>query len=77
MVLNFYIVNGLLTIDERTFSGIGWRTPNIQGNPARYVAQIQMSSVSENAAKMAAAQMADILISYFPVGSGEGKDREQ
>jgi len=44
VVLNFYVVNGQFTNDESVFSGLGWRTPNIGGNPARYVAQVQIGS---------------------------------
>ncbi|MBN2020394.1 MAG: EpsI family protein [Sedimentisphaerales bacterium] len=71
IVLNFYVVNGVLTTDESTFSGIGWRTPNIKGNPARYVAQIQIGSTSENGARAAAGHMADLLIPFFPAENGQ------
>ncbi|MFH1718297.1 MAG: exosortase-associated EpsI family protein, partial [Planctomycetota bacterium] len=54
VVLNFYIVNGRITSDERVFSGVGWRTPNIEGDPARYVAQVQVSSRLENSVRAAA-----------------------
>jgi EpsI family protein len=69
VVLNFYIVNGELTNDESIFSGIFWRTPNIRGNPARYVAQVQISSVSENSVRAASRDISDLLITFFPRGS--------
>ena len=65
-VLNYYFVNGRLTDDERVFYGLGWRTPNIAGNPARYVAQIQISSVFEGSVLRAAQEMSDLLIKIFP-----------
>ena len=66
IVLNFYIVNGELTNDESIFSSIFWRTPNIHGDPARYVAQVQISSASENSVRVNAQDIADLLISLFP-----------
>ena len=73
LVLNFYIVNGLLTDDESVFSGVGWRTPNIAGDPARYVAQVQVSSVLENSAWTAAKDMTDLILEYFPGGKVESE----
>jgi hypothetical protein len=74
VVLNFYIVNGELTNDESIFSGISWRTPNIHGDPARYVAQVQISSVSENSVRANARDIADVLISFFPAKAVKRKD---
>jgi len=64
-VLNYYIVNGQLTNDEKVFSGISWRTPNITGQVAKYVAQIQISSNGENSVRQAAREMSDLLLDYF------------
>lgn len=69
-VLNFYIVNGRLTKDESVFSGLGWRTPNIEGDPALYAAQIQISSVLESSVLDAAKDTLDILLNYFPDREG-------
>lgn len=69
-VLNFYILNGQLTADDRGFSGIGIRTPNILGNPARYVAQVQISSVLENSTRTAAKDMAELILDFFPDENG-------
>jgi len=66
LIVNFYIVNGQLTDDESVFTGIGWRTPNITGNPARYVAQVQISSVLENSIHSAARDFTDLLLTWFP-----------
>jgi hypothetical protein len=72
-VLNFYIVNGYFTSDENVFSGLGWRTPNIAGDPARYVAQVQISSVLENSTRTAAKEMTDLILDYFPDENGKVK----
>jgi len=70
VVLNFYIVNGQLTNDESSFSAVGWRTPNITGNAARYVAQIQISSVLENSVRLAAKDMTELILDFFPDENG-------
>jgi hypothetical protein len=66
VVLNFYIVNGELTNDESVFDSVFWRTPNIHGDPARYVAQVQISSVSESSVRVISRDIADLLIALFP-----------
>ena len=69
-VLSFYIVNGRITSAESVFSGLGWRTPNIAGNPARYVAQVQISSVLENSVRDATKDLTELLIDFFPDENG-------
>ena len=76
VVLNFYIVNGRLTNDESSFSGVGWRTPNIAGDAARYVAQVQISSVLENSVRAAAEDMTELIMGFFPDAGGEVKASE-
>lgn len=71
VVLNFYIVNGQLTSDEGVFSGVGWRTPNIGGDPARYVTQVQIASVLENSIRAAAAEMVGKILDFFPDENGK------
>ena len=71
MVLNFYIVNGRLTSDERVFSGVGFRTPNINGDPARYVTQVQISSVFENSVRSAARDITEQVLNFFPDENGK------
>jgi len=71
VVLNFYIVNGRLTSDERVFSGVGFRTPNIDGDPARYVTQVQISSVFENSVRSAAKDIAEKVLDFFPDENGK------
>ena len=69
-VLSFYIVNGQLTCDESVFSGVGWRTPNISGDPAHYVAQVQISSALENSARAAAERIAEPVLDLLPDQNG-------
>jgi len=66
VVLNFYILNGQITLNERDFSGFWGRRPNLSGDPAHYVAQVQVSSNLEHSVRTAAAQMADILLALLP-----------
>jgi hypothetical protein len=70
VVLNFYVLNGEITDDEGTFSGVGWRLPNISGNIARYVTQVQVSSVLENSVRVAASEFADVVMDYLPDTEG-------
>jgi hypothetical protein len=70
-VLNFYILNGRVICNEKGFSGLAWRTPNIDGNPARYVAQIQISSVLENSVRLAASDFTDLILDFLPDGDGK------
>ena len=73
VVLNFYIVNGLLTSDESVFSGLNFRTPNIAGNPARYAAQVQISSMLEYSVRAAARDMVEKMLDMFPDEEGNVK----
>jgi hypothetical protein len=70
VVLNSYIVNGQLTNDESSFSATGWRTPNIAGNAARYIAQVQISSVLEKSIRTAAQDMTELILDFFPDKNG-------
>ena len=72
IVLNFYIVNGSFIADEKGFSGVAWRTPNITGDAARYVAQIQLISVSESVVLKAAGELLEPIVTCFPGVSGTG-----
>ena len=73
VVLNFYIVNGQLTSDEDVFSGVGWRTPNINGSPARYATQVQISSGLESSVRAATKDMAELILDFFPDENGKVK----
>ena len=76
IVLNYYIVNGRLTDDESVFTGIGWRTPNIDGNPARYMAQVQISSTMENSVRQVAKDITDLVLDFLPDEKGTVKASE-
>jgi hypothetical protein len=66
VVVNFYIVNGLISVREGDFSGFLARTPNIAGDPARYVAQVQVASVSEPSARALARDVTDTILTFLP-----------
>jgi len=72
-VLNYYVLNGVPTNNEGQFAGLLDRVPNIEGNPARYVAQIEVSSVSEASVRKLAAATADEVLARLP--DREGKVR--
>jgi hypothetical protein len=76
VVLNYYIINGWLTDDDSVFSGLSWRSPNIDGNPARYVAQVQFSSLLEMSVRSAAKDFTDLILDYFPDENGQVKASE-
>jgi len=71
VVLNFYVLNGKIICNEKGFSGIEWRTPNLAGNPARYIAQIQISSSLENSVRAAAEDMTELLLDFLPDENGK------
>jgi len=71
VVLNFYVLNGQITTDEKNFSGPLGRRPNIAGDPARYVAQVQISSVLENSIRTAAKDMTELILDFFPDKNGQ------
>ena len=66
VVMSFYIRNGRITADEDDFSGLFGRKPNIDRNPNRYVAQVQISSVLESSAMKAAQEMTDLMLDFLP-----------
>jgi hypothetical protein len=71
VVLNFYILNGQITVDESDFSGPFNRKLNIGRDKTRYVSQIQISSVLENSIRTAAKDMTDLILAFFPDQSGQ------
>jgi EpsI family protein len=66
VVLNYYVVNGEFTNDSSVFSGVDWKTPNIKGDIARYVAQVQISSVLEGSVRAAARDLAEEILKFLP-----------
>jgi hypothetical protein len=70
LVLSFYVVNGQIAPREDAFSNMMGRNPNISGDPARYVAHVQISSTYENSARRAAVDLADTVLEYLPDRNG-------
>lgn len=71
VVLNFYVVNGQLSIDQKGFSGVFGRRFNLVRNSARYVAQIQISSIMENSTRIAAEEMTERILDFLPDENGD------
>ena len=65
-VLNYYVVNGVITTDHTSFDGLRWRRPKQAGGRLEYVAQIQISSSSEQAVRLLAQEIADPIMDYMP-----------
>lgn len=65
-VLNFYVLNGKATNSEKGFSGVNLRTPNIDGELAKYVAQIQISGRYRADIELAAKMLLDEVMTFFP-----------
>jgi hypothetical protein len=70
VVMNFYVLNGKLTANEKDFSGLFGRRLNIAGDLAKYVAQIQISSVTENSVRLMAKDIVDLILDYLPDQNG-------
>jgi EpsI family protein len=70
-VLNYYVVNGQVELTEEAFTGLGFRTPNLSGDLARYVAQVQISADQDSAILAAAKELCGPLFGFFPIGQGE------
>lgn len=71
VVLSFYVLNGKVTLDEREFSDLWGRRLNLSGDWARYVAQVQVSSVLEQSARAAISSLADTVFAFLP-DAGDG-----
>ncbi len=70
VVLNYYILNGAIVNNEKGFSGLNFRAPNISGEIAHYVAQVQIRADYESAARKAAIDFTDLILQYFPDKQG-------
>jgi hypothetical protein len=71
VVLNFYVLNGKLTANEKDFSGPFGRKLNIAGDLAQYVAQVQISSKLENSVRVMAKDVVDLILDYLPDQDGK------
>ena len=76
VVLNFYILNGQITVDVNDFFGPFNRKLNIGGDQTRYVSQIQISSVLENSIRAAAKDITGLILDYFPDANGDFRATE-
>jgi hypothetical protein len=70
VVLNFYVLNDKVTLDESEFSNLWGRRVNASGDPTRYVAQIQVSSALEQSARAAISNLADTVFAFLPDEDG-------
>lgn len=66
VVLSFYIVNGQITTNEDMFSSFWGRWPNLDGDPARYVAQVQISSQVQHSVFFAAQDFTETILDFLP-----------
>ena len=66
VILNFFIVNGKIAIDQKGFSGLLGRRFNLGRNPDRYVAQVQISSSMENSIRKAAEDITGTILGFLP-----------
>jgi len=87
IVLNYYVLNGRVTVDEQSFWSLRWRDPNPKRDPTRYVAQVQVMAPAgeavENAERVVkefAAASAEAILQLLPqaeagaaVRSGAGR----
>jgi len=71
VVLNFYILDGQISIHENEFSSLFDRRPNLENNPARYVAQVQISSALEHSVINAAGGFVDMILAFLPNENGQ------
>jgi hypothetical protein len=72
-VLSFYVVNGQITLSEDEFSGFWGRRPNLSGDLARYVAQVQITALVDGSARLAAADLVDEILTFLPDRHGRVK----
>jgi EpsI family protein len=76
VVLSFYVVNGRTTVREKDFASVLGRRPNLSGDYARYVAQVQISASlglpesSERSVRAAARGLVDTILAYLPDPDG-------
>ena len=70
VTLCFYLVNGRIGGSEQVFASLAAQPLNPAGNPARYVAQVQISSVLEHSARSAASALADTILDSLPDPNG-------
>jgi len=77
VVLNFYVVNGELATNQSGFSSVVGRRYNLSRNPARYVSQVQISSLLENSIRSAAIDITESILDFLPDENGIVRAFEQ
>ncbi len=70
-VLNYYVLNGVPTNKESEFNSLSFRIPNIKGQVARYVAQIQINAAIKSSVLEFATISADEILKYLPDETGK------
>lgn len=71
-VLNYYVVNGETTTDHSFFSGLKWRRPRAHNGYADYVAQVQISSETPEAAYALAQALSSQILFHLPRNNQSG-----
>lgn len=75
MVLNYYVLNGVPTNKEAEFNSLSFRMPNIAGEIAHYVAQVQINATVKSNILEFATLTADEVLSYLPDKDGKSKQQ--
>ncbi len=70
VVLNFYVLNGTPTNKEAEFNSLSFRMPNIKGEIANYVSQIQVNASVESSVLEFAPLIADEVLKFLPDQDG-------
>ncbi len=77
VVLNYYVLNGVPTLDEYSFWGLSWRDPNRDRDASRYVAQVQIAAAVRTTPDAAAdlvrrfaADSAPAILPLLPAAAG-------
>ncbi len=83
VVLNYYVLNGVPTVDENSFWGVTWRDPNLGHDAGRYVAQVQIAArvradidSAERVVRAFAADSIDAVRALLP-GTGAENDHTE
>ena len=76
IVLNYYILNGRITTEEKDFTGLSYRTSVNPAESYRYVTQVQVVSYPADSAITAASEFSDLILDFFP-GTGTKNTKQQ
>lgn len=70
IVLDFYLLNGLVSREQESYYGLKWSRRVKQNMNSKYAVHIQISSTLESSVREAAQQLGDIILSYLPDENG-------